>query len=77
MCSTLASSHVMWLLYTLTRLWLYVQLLQSAMKLMHSAWRDYGAMLLVNTDHNGHDLHKADHERLQYCKDRLPDTLSI
>ena len=28
-----------------------------------------------DTDHNGHDLHKADHERLQHCKDRLPDTL--
>ena len=30
-----------------------------------------------DTDHNGHELHKADHERLQYCKDRLPDTLVL
>ena len=24
-----------------------------------------------DTDHNGHDLRKADHERLQHCKDTL------
>ena len=30
-----------------------------------------------DTDHNGHDLCKADHERLQHCKDRLPDTLVL
>ena len=30
-----------------------------------------------DTDHNGHDLRKADHERLQHCKDRLPDTLLL
>ena len=30
-----------------------------------------------DTDHNSHDLHKADHERLQHYKDRLPDTLVL
>ena len=30
-----------------------------------------------DTDHNGHDLRKADHERLQHCKNRLPDTLVL
>ena len=30
-----------------------------------------------DTDHNGHDLRKADHERLQHCKNRLPDTLLL
>ena len=30
-----------------------------------------------DTDHNGHDLRKADHERLQHCKDRLPDILVL
>jgi hypothetical protein len=30
-----------------------------------------------DTDHSGHDLRKADHERLQHCKDRPPDTLVL
>ena len=30
-----------------------------------------------DTDHNGHNLRKADHERLQHCKDKLPDTLVL
>ena len=30
-----------------------------------------------DTDYNGHDLRKADDERLQHCKDRLPDTLVL
>ena len=30
-----------------------------------------------DTAHNGHDLRKADHERLQHCKDRLPDILVL
>ena len=30
-----------------------------------------------DTDHNGHDLRKADHERLQHYKDRLPDILVL
>ena len=30
-----------------------------------------------DTDHNGQDLRKTDNERLQHCKDRLPDTLLL
>ena len=30
-----------------------------------------------DTDHNGHDLRKADHDRIQLCRDRLPDTLVL
>jgi len=31
----------------------------------------------LDTDHHGHTLRQSDHERIQRCRERLPDTLKL
>ena len=82
MCSTLASSHVMSTLQvdldkTVVICSTVAECNEINAQCLERLQGNAVSYQAHDIDHNGHDLRKADHERLQHCKGRLPDTLVL
>ena len=82
MCSTLASSHVMSTLQvdldkTVVICSTVAECNEINAQCLERLQGNAVSYEAYDTDHNGHDLRKADHERLQHYKDRLPDMLVL